>query len=195
MEQRTNGGINLALIASTAAAVAAVAAVITSAVVFWQVHQAVDLTRRNAGVESLWHMNDAWNSATMLDVRSSAAAALLAGQTNADVDEVLAFFQEVEMLISRDVVDEPLTAFQFYWPLANYWSASHQHALSGQGGTASAWEEMNRLVTRLGALEAARRKRDAADLLPTAADVQHFLTEEQGGAECSDDSDARKTPL
>ncbi len=194
MKAHCAGRTDLAAIASLLAAVAAVAAVTTAALVAWQVREETHLARETAALDSLWHVSEQWNSPAMLDVRSNAAAALRARKPSADVASILDFFDEIVILVHRGALDEGLTALHFYWPLANYWAATNEYIKQAQSEEPSAWNDIGTLVKRLGALEAERRRRPISEVQPTPEEVQQFLADEQGQDECTDDSDAEKTP-
>jgi len=194
MQQDRAGKINVTAVASLAAVIAALAAVISAGLVAWQVRDEGRRARLNTAVESVWHLSEQWSSSTMLDIRSSAAAGLLAGKPTPDVDDVLSFFQELGLLVNRGAVDEELAAMRFYWPMAAYWSASKDYLDKVQRNRSSAVDDLGGLVSRLGVAEARRRNRPVTDLLPSKEQVQQFLLDEQGEDECSDDSEAQKTP-
>jgi hypothetical protein len=194
MKRHSAGKIDVTILASLAAAIAALAAVVSAGVVAWQVRDEGRRARLSTGVESVWHLSEQWSSSTMLDIRSSAAAGLLAGKPTPDVDGVLSFFEEVGLLVNRGAVDEELAALQFYWPMASYWSASKEYIEKVEHDRPSAWEDVGSLVTRLSTIEAHRRSRPVTDMLPSKEQVQQFLLDEQGNSECTDDSEAEKTP-
>jgi hypothetical protein len=195
MNRNHSGSINLAALASLAAAIAALAAVATSAVVYRQVREQTEGARFSIKLESLWHLDDQWNSSAMLDIRSAAAGGLLEGRPTADLDDVLRFFEELALLVQRGAVDEELVAFEFYWPLANYWMAMRDYVQRVEHDRPSAWSEVGTLVNRLGAIEAQRRNVPVTDALPSKEQQHNFLLDEQGSNECSDDGDTHKTPL
>jgi len=194
MEPKRAGKVDVSAIASLAAVVAALAAVTSAGLVAWQVRDEGRRARLNTAVESVWHLSDQWNSSTMLDIRSRAAAGLLAGKPTPDIDDVLSFFQEVGLLVNRGAVDEEFAAMRFYWPMAAYSSASKDYLDTVQRNRPSALDDVGGLVNRLGVAEARRRNRAVTDLLPSKEQVQQFLLDEQGGDQCSDDSEAQKTP-
>ncbi len=194
MKTRSAGRADVAAVASLLAAVAALASVVTAALVAWQVHEEAHLARDTAALDALWHVSEQWHSPAMLDVRSGAAAALQARKPSADVAAVLDFFDEIVILVQRGALDEGLTALHFYWPLANYWAASSEYIRQAQADEPAAWNGVGALVKRFGALEAQRRQRPIGAVQPTVEEVQQFLADEQGQDECTDDSDAEKTP-
>ncbi len=194
MKASSAGRADLAAVASLLAAVAALTSVVTAALVAWQVHEETHMARETAALEALWHVSEQWNSPAMLDVRSSAAAALRTRKPSADVATILDFFDEVVILVHRGALDESLAALHFYWPLANYWAASNEYIRQMQAEEPAAWNDVGALVKRFGTLEAQRRKRPIAEVQPTVEEVQQFLADEQGQDECTDDSDAEKTP-
>ena len=59
------------------------------------------------------------------------------------------------------------------------------------------WERLGTLMPRLTALEAQRRRRPAAETVPTKEQMRQFFTDEQAVAPCEDDedADAQRMPL
>ncbi len=194
MEGKRAGRVDLTVITSLLAGIAALAAVATAGLVAWEVREEVQAARLNARMETFWHVADQWNSPVMSDTRSAAATALLARKPSADVNAVLDFFDELVLLMHRGALDEELTALQFYWPLANYWAASSDYVRQVRREEPSAWIDVGGLVDRLGAIEAQRKQRLLSEVRPSANDVQQFLTDEQGEDQCTDESGAEKTP-
>ncbi len=194
MQRKSAGGIDLAVIASLLAALAALAAVAVAALVVWQLRDQAHSARVATGLESLWHVDAQWNAPAMLDVRSAAASALLSRKPAPDVNAVLDFFEELVLLMDRGALDEELTAHQFYWPLANYWAASAEYVRQVQRDEPAAWNKVGDLLKRLASVEAQRRERPLAAVLPSPDQVQQFLIDEEGGDECTDESDTGKTP-
>lgn len=194
MKSRRAGKVDLAIIVSLLAAIAAVAAVTTAGLVAWEVHEEVRSTRLDAKVEAFWHVDDQWNSPAMLDLRSAAATALLARKPSADVNTVLDFFDELTLLMNRGALDEELTALQFYRPLANYWTASGDYVRHVQRDRPAAWKDVGELLDRLAAIEARRKQQPLSTVRPSPDDVQQFLMDEQGQNQCTDESQTEKTP-
>lgn len=195
MQRKRAGTMDLALIASLLAGIAALAAVATAGLVAWQIREQARAAHAAAGLESLWHVDEQWNAPAMLDVRSAAASALLARKPTVDVNTVLDFFDELVLLMDRGALDEELTALQFYWPLANYWAASAEYVRQVQRDEPDAWEKVAGLLKRLASVEAHRRERPLTEVLPSPDQVHQFLLDEQGSDECTDDdSENGKTP-
>src|SRR6266852_4252661 len=168
------GKIDLAAVANLAAALAALAAVVTAAVLFRQVREEGQRARFTASVDSVWQLNEQWNSSTMLDVRSAAASGLLEQKPTADVGAVLDFFEELALLVNRGAVDEELAALQFYWPMANYWSVSRPYLQSLQRDQPSAWDDVGDMVTRLAAITAHRQRHAASQPAPSDEQLRQF---------------------
>ncbi len=187
--------VNWIALAALAATVAAGAALVSAVSIFRQVQQETERSRFSTSLESLWHFVAAWNSSGMEDARGNAAAALLAGQPTADVDEVLDFFQELALLLDRGALDAEMVCYQFYYPMAHYWFASQDYVHQVQRDDPTAWSNLGQVITRLTAIEAHRKRRDTQDVVPSAAQIREFLMDEQGDAECEDDTESRKTPL
>jgi hypothetical protein len=195
MRRSQAGSVNWNALAALAATLAAVAALLTAVSIFRQVRQETERSRFSTGLESLWQLTEEWNSAAMDDARSNAAAALLAGQPTADVDEVLDFFDELALLVDRGALDAEMVCHQFYYPMANYWFASQDHVHEVQRDDPEAWRDLDKVMARLVAIEARRKRRTAQEVVPSAAQIRNFLMDEQGDGECTDDTEAPKTPL
>jgi hypothetical protein len=194
MKSSLAGKVDLAIIVSLLAAIAALAAVATAGLVAWEVHEEIRSARLDSRVEAFWHVDDQWNSPAMLDLRSGAAAALLARKPSGDIDAVLDFFDELTLLMNRGALDEELTALQFYRPLANYWTASGEYVRHVQRDRPAAWKDVGGLLGRLGAIEAQRRQQPLSTVRLSPDDLQQFLMDEQGQNQCTDESQEEKTP-
>ena len=55
-------------------------------------------------------------------------------------------------------------------------------------------QDIDGLLTHLTATEARRSNRQVSEILPSKEQVQQFLADEQGNSECTDDSEAQRTP-
>lgn len=182
---------------AVAAGVAATAALVIALSVAAHVRQDTQRIVFTAGLDTLWHFQDQWNSDAMFDVRSGAAAALLDGQPTRDVDDVLDFFDQLALLLNRGAVDEELVCYEFYWPLANYWFASQDYVGQVRRKAPHSWEHLEHVVGRVLAVEARRRHLTKADVVPATAQIQEFLTAEATAGECvpGDEAEMRQTPL
>jgi hypothetical protein len=190
------GSINWTALTALAATVAALAALATAAAVYRQVRSEGQRAQMRAGLESLWHFAAEWDDAGMVDARSQAAAALLAGRPAREVDSVLDFFDEIALLVNRGVLDEELVWYEFYWPMANYWLASQEYVDRTRAADPGAWAELGQVMPRLTTTEAGRRKRSSGTVEPTRAQVRDFLESEVGQSECEpEDDEAQMTPL
>ena len=194
MQWKSSGSMDFALIASLFAGIAAVAAVAMTGVVAWQLRDQARAARVATGLESSWHLEAQWNAPAMLEIRSAAATALLSRKPSRDINEVLDFFDEMVLLMDRGALDEELTAQQFYWPIANYWTASTDYVRQVQREEPAAWKKVGGLLRRLAGAEAQRRGRPLSAVLPSPDQVEQFLLDEQGDDERTDDSDSGKTP-
>jgi len=188
------GRVQWVAVLALAALGVAVAAMITAVAVVVQVRRQSELSRFNAGLASLWQLRSEWNGDDMLDVRAGAAEALLDGRGGDDVDAVLDFFDEVAFLMRRGAVDTELVWYQFYWPMVHYWAAARDYAGEARKTDPTAWEQLDAAMPVLLAIEAQRRGRSSAEVLPDRAAIRAFLQDEVGDASCSED-DARRTPL
>lgn len=195
VENPQAGRIDWTALLAVAALLTALAAVATTVIVWRAVHLDVQHAVFSAGLDSLWHCSDKWNSDDMADARSHAAAALLAGAPTADVNEVLDFFDQIAVLLNRGALDEEMVWHEFYWPMANYWFASQDYIERVQRDDPTAWADLGSVLPRLVAIEAQRKKRSTSDAAPSSKEIRDFLTDETGEGECTDDEEVRKTPL
>jgi len=192
---RSAGKVDWTALMALAATIAALAAVASSVIVVRGVREDAARTRFNAGLESLWHLTEEWNSEEMTDTRSHAAASLLAAKPTADVNAVLDFFDEVALLLQRGALDEEMVWHEFYWPIANYWFASQEYIQQVQHDDPTVWTDLNATVQRLVGIEARRKRQSTGMAVPSLKEMRDFLTDETGADECTDDEEVRKTPL
>jgi len=182
-------------IAAVMATVTAIAALITAIAVLSYVRSAVrqpspaPTAELNTSLDSLWRLRDEWNSDDMGTLRSSAAASLLDHEPNGDVDDVLFFFDEIGYLWQRGALDEQLIWYEFYWPMANYWTASEDHVRELRADDATRFAALDHLMQRMVAIESQQRNKSAADAVPTATQVRDFLNSEVEDDPCIEDDD------
>lgn len=189
--------MNWTALAALAASLTALIALTTAVMIFRQVRDDTQRILFTTALDSIWRFDTQWNSGGMADARSAAAAALLNGQPNRDVEVVLDFFDQIALLVSRGTLDEEMVWYQFYWPMARYWFASQGHVRELEHDDPARWEQLRTVMPRLVAIEAQRRRRTADQAVPTPAQIKDFLTTESAGGECEDDQEAgaHKTPL
>jgi hypothetical protein len=153
--------------------VMAAAAVATAAIVFRQLR----LIRLTLGVGSMLRLDEAWES--LSSTRRYAAKQLLDRAPGSDVDKILDFFDTIALLTRRKVLDEELAWPTFYWPAANYWSASQDYVRTVQRAEGGAtWQDLQRLIPRLQATEARKSTRPQAEISPSEEQTKTFLNEE-----------------
>ena len=191
----TNGRIEWAAVTAVAALVAALAAVATSALLFWHVRQDTQRILFSSGIDSLWRLEEEWSD--LAEVRSAAATSLLNGQPSRDVEAILDFFDEVALLAQRGALDEEMVWYRFYVPMSTYWFASQDAVRKARAATPTMWQKLDGVMPRLMSIEAQRRGRGPDVVVPTAAQIHDFLTAEIDSNQCTDerDEEARKTPL
>ena len=193
---KQKGRVEWSALAALAACVTAVAALIVALTTVVQLRRETQHVLFTTGLDSLWHFDAQWNSESMMDVRSAAAAALLDGRPTHDVDDVLDFFDQIALLLNHGALDEEMVCYELYWPMANYWFASQEYIHQVQRDAPGAWQQLAGAVPRLATLEARRGKRTADSATPTKAQIGEFLAAEVRNGECADDDgEARKTPL
>ena len=197
MRRRDTGSVNWTALAALAASLTALIALATAVMIFRQVRKDTQRILFNTALDSIWRFEAQWNSDDMADARGAAAAALLTGQPNRDVEGVLDFFDQIALLVHRGALDEEMVWYQFYWPMANYWFASQAYVHQVERDDPTRWEQLGAVMPRLVAIEARRHKRTAEQAVPTPSQIKDFLTTESEGGECEDDqdTDAHKTPL
>ncbi len=161
----------------------------------WQQRAQRDSLR--ASLDVLARFDVEWASEDMTKARSAAAASLLAQHPTAEVEDVLDFFDEIAYLLQRDVVDIELTWYRFYWPMANYWSASRDYIAKVRHEDPDIWENLEKVVSTMTAIERDRRKHSSPDGKPTAEQTRRFLQNEVDAGQCTDESDeeTQRTPL
>jgi len=189
--------VNWTALAALAASLTALVALTTAVLIFRQVRNDSQRILFTTALDSIWRFDTQWNSDAMADARSAAAAALLNGQPNRDVETVLEFFDQIALLVSRGALDEEMVWYQFYWPMANYWFASQEHVAELEHDDPVRSEQLRTIMPRLVAIEARRHQHAVDQAVPTAAQIKDFLATESAGGECEDDQDAgaHKTPL
>lgn len=197
MHRDSQGSINWSAVAALAASLAAVLALGTTLLVVRTVRQDSQRILYSTALDALWRLDEQWNSEGMGEARGAAATALLDGHPTQDVDAVLDFFDHVALLVQRGALDEEMVWYQFYWPMANYWTASREYIRAAQHDDVTMWQDLDTLMPRLVSIEAQRHRRRNDEVLPTAAQVRDFLTDESEGDECTEDEDpkTRKLPL
>jgi hypothetical protein len=160
-------------------AVAALAAVATAVIIFFQVRQEARLNRLTMGVDSLLRLSEDWNSPRMTRIRRLAAKALLDGNPDANVDTVLDWFETVALMVRRGGFDEEFTWHTFYVWMAHYWVAGQDYIRDTQADEGEiTWGDFSKLMPRLFAREAGSEKWTPAEVYPSMGDVQTFLEDE-----------------
>jgi hypothetical protein len=195
VQRRAAGGVNWSVLVALASMVAALAAVAGVVVVSRQVQEGAQRARLSTALDSLWRLQAEWNSSDMEDARSGAAAALLSDEPSTDIDAVLDFFDWLALLLERGALDEEMVWHEFYWPMANYWFASQDYVQQIQRDDPTAWQDLGTVMTRLVAVEARRKRRTAAEAVPSEGQMRDFLSDEAGDAECAEGHEGERTPL
>jgi hypothetical protein len=186
--------LDWAALAALAACVAAAAAAVTAVSTLRLVREETAQARVRTGLDTLWHLTGTWESPGMAGARAAAAGALLSNRPSGDVDVVLDFFDEVALLIERQILDPELVWYELYWPMANYWFASQDYVRNIKGEEANAWGPLERVMPRLVQIEAQRRQRATDAAAPSKAQMRDFLSAEVGQGECEED-EVQRTPL
>ena len=106
--------------------------------------------------------------------------------------DVLFFFDEIAFLWKRGALDEELIWYEFYWPMANYWSAGQERVRSLRSDDAHRLEALAELMKRLVVIEMRQRKKTEAEAVPTGTQVRDFLNAEVQGDPCVEDDDEGK---
>src|SRR5262245_17817052 len=189
------GSINWTALMALAATVAALAAVAIAVGIFRQMRQDGETSRFAIGVESVWHLEQMWDSPDMLDTRQGAATALLDGKPNDDVAAVLDFFDMVALLVKRNVLDREVVWHAFYWPMACYWTASQDYIASVHARDPLAWQDTKRVISELRAIEAHKGGSASRNVSPSSSDIANFLRAERGDDDDSAEANSRRTPL
>ena len=107
------------------------------------------LTKATIEVDVLLRLEAGWRSQRMLQTRSAAAKALLAGTTDLNIDRLLYFLELIALLMKRGVLEEETTWHTFYWPMVNYWHAAANHVESVREEGSLTWINLPAAVNRL----------------------------------------------
>lgn len=195
MDQR--GSVNWNALTALAALITAAAAIGMAVMLSVTVRSDLQRTRFTTSLDTLWRLDADWNSSEMLDARSEAATALLAGHSAREVETVLDFFDEIALLLQRGAVDQELVWYEFYRPMANYWYATQKYVSKQRDDGTQEWEQLAVVIPQLVALESQRHNRSLEDATPTMSQIRDFLNTEIDSGECEDsrEADLRKTPL
>lgn len=131
-------------------------------------------------------VQDKFDSPRMLKVRRRAVEAIQDFRNKKtetlsdDVDDVLDFFEEVALLVRRNVIDKRAARHAFYHWLDGYWWASVEYINTKREKDTTLWEDLCWLHSQLVQLK------NEGEMLPPLADrrltdeqVQEFLKEEE----------------
>jgi hypothetical protein len=156
------------LIVAGAAVVTAAAAVIALGVSAWQAHF-------TTGVQALLQLEARWSSGQMLKTRRSAAASLLNGKPNSDVDTVLDFFESIAGVFVKGrwpIIRDQWVWHTFYWYAVCYWSKSRDliNATQQSKTEHNAWVDLGALMPRWIKLDGGEA--------PTQENIDSFLRSE-----------------
>lgn len=116
----------------------------------------------------------------MIATRRRAARALIEQRPNFDVDQILDFFEEIARLVDQRVLSEKNAWHTFYWPMANYSSASEAYIRKVQSHEGSAtWDGLAIALERFKKIELAQSKQPKKQIHPTKEEMQEFLQDEE----------------
>jgi hypothetical protein len=177
------------LIAAIASAIAALAAVATAIVAYCQTRQASAIAKSTAGQAlelakftaeflSIQHLDKQWQSQRMIEMRRSAAKALLQSKTNVDLDQILDFFEEIARLVKRGILPTETAWDTYYWPIANYWAVSSVYAQKTHSDEGATWNNLPDMVAAMKEVEAKESKRPINQIAPSEAQTKEFLEDE-----------------
>src|SRR5437879_510480 len=138
----------------------------------------VSLIMLTMGVDALLRLDEVWQSPRLVKIRRKAAKALLEGNPNQSVDEVLDWFETVALLVRRGGFDEEFTWHTFYDWMVHYWCAAKDYIHQEQEKDPTAWIDLSDLMPRLFAREIGNSKRTLDEVYPTISEVQDFLRDE-----------------
>ena len=164
--------------AAVAAALVAVAAVLVTIVI------AVRESHRSRialGVDLLMKLDDRFNG-SMQEARATAARGLLAHRPG-DSEDVLDFFETLEMLIREGVLGEEFVWHTFFHWIRGYRQAAQGHVRASREQEPTVWQDFERLYRRTARLEMQKRCCSMSELELTEDQTQQFLADEAGLAE------------
>jgi len=131
-------------------------------------------------------VQDKFDSQRMLIIRGRAVQAIQESRRNNTktsldaVSDVLDFFEEVALLVRRNVIDKKAAQHAFFHWLDGYWWATIDYIKMNQKKDAALWEDMSWLHHQLVQLENEGKGRPAlAEYKMSDAEVQQFLEYEE----------------
>lgn len=168
---------------------AAIAAAVAAVVAYCQMRQAgaiskataqqaMELAKFNAEYSSIQSLDDTWQSQRMIAVRRGAAEALLRGEQNSDVDQILDFFEEIARLVRRGILPVESAWHAYYWPIANYWSVTSAYAKRAQVAEGASWKDLPGVIAEMQRVEARESNRPIEAIAPSNEQTETFLRDE-----------------
>lgn len=177
------------IIIAISTAAAAFAALITAKTARHEMHQAAEiarstseqamrLTKFSAELESIRHLDMLWYSDRMVKSRRSAAKALLRGEANSSVDQVMDFFQEIVRLTTHDALPLQTAYDTYYWPMANYLQAADFYIKEVMKDEGATWDDISSLLRPMKELESRRIGTPMENVSPSISQTKEFLKDE-----------------
>jgi hypothetical protein len=149
-----------------ASLLAAGVALVTAGILVWQ-------TMFTTRIQTLLQCDAAWSSSDMRATRRRAAAALLNGKPDADVDRVLDFFETITGIYSKpnalgiSALPDSWAEQTFYWDAVCYWtkSRSYVNSVRAKPSEHDVWDDLAERMPRWIAEEGAPRPADVDEYL------------------------------
>jgi hypothetical protein len=141
-----------------------------------------ETTKAELRIKLQVHMEDRFDSHSMLLARQALASKLLAGVPREDIQEtVMNFFESLGTLFRRDYLDSDMMWEDFSFHATRWWSATKDYILAErnlQRNDDTIFHDFQKLVDECFSIESTRRKLSRAQLEPSPQDVKQFLIDE-----------------
>jgi hypothetical protein len=139
------------------------------------------IAQREAGLSTLWHLEEKWMSPEMISRRQGAAESIRAVRTGQEkefslyVDIVLDFFDLIGLLLKTVPLDEEVAWHRFYYPVVNYWFLTRRYVDGQRKHHPQVWEDLVRLVESVMSTEARKKGCSIPELAPSEPELDEFL--------------------
>lgn len=131
------------------------------------------------GVELLFKMDDRFDSPEMRITRKLAAEALLKKENLKDAEDVWDFFETLELMLRRKVLDEEMVWHTFFYWIEGYWYASRVYIAAHQEEEPLTYTGFRDLYERVLAIEKRGLEKKRRSYEPyQPEDIEKFLKEE-----------------
>ena len=175
--ERLNGMLSTGRLAMDYRAVSAWAAVVAALTAIFAVMRESRRSRFQSGVDILFKLNDMFSTEGMRKTRRKAAKGIRQGR-NADVDDVLDFFEVVGLLVRRRAIADLFVWHSFFYWTHRYYLLTKEYVASVREKDPTTWSDFVWLHQRLENVEKRRRKCSDEHVVVDKTELDEFLKEE-----------------